>query len=773
MALPHAEYRYVVARRVYNKPAFDSEHHRKARVSRTLRQKLVAKCDFSKKRAFQITKGFLPILDWLPQYRIKEWLLSDIISGVSTGLVCTLQGLAFALLVAIPPKYGLYAAFFPILSYFIMGTSKHISVGPFPVTSLMVGSVVLTMAPDQNFMVASNGTNGTVIDTAARDAYRVMVAGTMTFLIGLFQLGMGVLQIGFLVRYLSDPLVGGFTTAAAFQVFVSQVKLVLSVPTLNYDGVLSIIYTVIDIFKNIHLTNIADLVAGLLTILVVITVKELNTKYQHKIPVSIPIEVIVAIIATAISYGVNLEAKYKAHIVKSIPRGFLPPQPPDVKMFSDTVASSFSSAIVGYAVAVSVGKVYANKFDYTIDGNQELLAFGVCNVLTGAFSGFLATTSLSRTAVQVSTGGKTQIAGILSALIVLIVIVALGPFLEPLQKSVLAAIVIANLKGMFMQVLDVPLLWKQNKTDSIIWVFTCIGSIILGLDLGLLAGVVFEMATVVVRTQFPSCSALANVPGTDLYKNIKDYKNLREEPGIKIFKCNSPIYFANIDFFRDRLKAIVGVDAVRVHKKRTKALKQIQRLIKKGRLRATKNGVVSTTGIDIKAFKKDKDPEEVEDNEIPSTQVDIQVDWNADLPVKVAVPKVHIHSLILDFSAASFLDVVSVKSLKLVIKEFMRISVNVYIAGYDGMPSYTPNEIAQKLELCDFFDDMVKRDILFLTVHDAVLFIKLQIINGTIQDPIYDMIELMQTSRDPILLTDDEEVETYDNQHRAIHGLSH
>ncbi|XP_066559071.1 pendrin-like [Amia ocellicauda] len=249
-------------------------------------------------------------------------------------------------------------------------------------------------------------------------------------------------------------------------------------------------------------------------------------------------------------------------------------------------------------------------------------------------------------------------------LIVLIFMLALGPLLQPLQKSVLGAIVMANLKGMFMQVLEVPRLWKQNKTDSIIWVFTCIACIILGLDIGLLGGVVFEMATVVVRTQFPSCSALANVPGTDLYKNICFC--ICEEPGIKIFKCNSPIYFANIDFFRDRLKAIVGVDAVRVHKKRTKALKQIQRLIKKGRLRATKNGMVSTTGIDNNVFEQDKDTEKVEDSDIPSTQVDIQVDWNADLPVKVAVPKVHIHSLILDFSATSFLDVVSVKSLKLV-----------------------------------------------------------------------------------------------------------
>uniref|UniRef100_A0A8C3TF32 Solute carrier family 26 member 4 n=1 Tax=Chelydra serpentina TaxID=8475 RepID=A0A8C3TF32_CHESE len=502
------------------------------------------------KKLNAITKSFFPILEWLPKYRVKEWLISDIISGVSTGLVATLQGLAFALLVAVPLGYGLYSAFFPLLTYFFLGTSRHLSAGPFPVVSLMVGSVVLTMAPDEKFHIMSSnatGLNKTLIDTASRDAQRVVIASTLTFLVGIIQLVFGALQIGFIVRYLADPLIGGFTTAAAFQVFVSQLKIVLN--------------TLIEIFQRIGTTNIADLIAGLLTIFVCMVVKEINDRFKHKIPVPIPIEVIV-VIATGISYGADLEKKYNAGIVKTIPRGFLPPEPPAVSMFSEMIAAGFSIAVVAYAIAVSVAKVYATKHDYPIDGNQEFIAFGISNVFAGAFSCFVATTALSRTAVQESTGGKTQVASIISAGIVLIAIVALGKLLEPLQKSVLAAVVIANLKGMFMQVFDVPRLWRQNKVDAMIWIFTFVASIILGLDLGLLAGLVFGLLTVVVRVVEPE--------------------------GVKILRFSSPIFYANIDGLKSSLKSTVGFDAVRVHNKRLKALRIIQKLIKKGKLKATK-----------------------------------------------------------------------------------------------------------------------------------------------------------------------------------------
>ncbi|KAM9206168.1 pendrin [Mergus octosetaceus] len=761
---------YVVARPIYSEAGFQDENERRPPLPPTLRERAQAACSCSKKRAFQITKSFLPILEWLPGYRVKEWLVSDIISGVSTGLVATLQGLAYALLASVPVGYGLYSAFFPILTYFFLGTSRHISVGPFPVVSLMVGSVVLSMAPDENFIIdGSNATGanstGTVVDTESRDAQRVLIASTLTFLVGILQVIFGVLQIGFVVRYLADPLVGGFTTAAAFQVFVSQLKIVLNVSTKNYNGVLSIIYTLIETFERIGTTNVADLIAGLLTIFICMVVKEINDRFKHKIPIPIPIEVIVTIVATGISYAADLENKYNAGIVKSIPRGFLPPEPPDVSLFSQMIAASFSIAIVAYAIAVSVGKVYATKYDYAIDGNQEFIAFGISNIFSGAFSCFVATTALSRTAVQESTGGKTQVAGIISAGIVLIAIVALGKLLEPLQKSVLAAVVIANLKGMFMQVFDVPRLWRQNKVDAMIWVFTCVASIILGLDLGLLAGLLFGLLTVVLRVQFPSWGGFGNIPGTDIYKKVKDYKNVVEPEGVKILRFSSPIFYGNIDGLKSSLKSTVGFDAVKVYNKRLKALRKIQKLIKKGKLKSTKNGIISEPGITNEAFETDEEPEDNEDLQVPTKEVEIQVDWNSELPVKVNIPKVPIHSLILDFGAVTFLDIVAVRSIKTIIREFERIDVRVYFA------SYQDNLISQ-LERSAFFDDIVRKDIFFLTVHDAVLYIRNQMTCSDNQDSIFEKISLMQESKEPIEFTEttrtDDELDVQEEAMRRL-----
>uniref|UniRef100_A0A4W4DTG7 STAS domain-containing protein n=1 Tax=Electrophorus electricus TaxID=8005 RepID=A0A4W4DTG7_ELEEL len=677
----------------------------------------------STKRVWNIVKMYFPVLGWLPIYQIKQWLPGDIVAGITTGMVCALQGLAYSLLVNVAPVYGLYAAFFPILTYFILGTSRHLSVGPFPVTCLMVGAVVLTLAPDSNFMQPGNttGVNGTtvmVLNAAARDTQRLAIAMSMTVLIGVFQVAMGVVQLGFLVRYLSDPLVGGFTTAAALQVVVSQLKIIFNVPVGNYNGILSLFYTIGDVFKNIKQTNLVDLVAAVLTIIVVMVVKEINAKFQKTLPVPIPIEVFVTIIDAGVSYALNLSGHYGA----------------DVSLFSSIAGSSFSTGVVSYAIAISVAKVYAAKHELTVDGNQELLAFGISNIFCGAFSGFVATTALSRTAIQESTGGKTQVAGLISALMVFIVIMALGPLLQPLQKSVLGGIVVANLKGMFMQVLDIPILWRKNKTDCFIWVFTCISCIVLGLDIGLLTGLVFELATVVIRTQFPSCASLGNAPSTDIYKNMKDYKAITEIPGIKVFKCTAPIYFANIEYLKDQIKHKVGFDAVRVFKKRNKALKKIHRLIKKGKLKFTE-----PLGVDNEAFEREQDPELVKEFEqdmkggtSPNTEVEVQVDWTSVLPVNVNVPKVNIHSLVMDFSAVSFLDVMAAKSLKLILKEFLRIGVSVYIAGCD-------DEIIMKLEAMGFFDEVVNRGMLFLSVHDAILYIKMET-SDNLDDPMADKV---------------------------------
>uniref|UniRef100_A0AAY4DM58 STAS domain-containing protein n=1 Tax=Denticeps clupeoides TaxID=299321 RepID=A0AAY4DM58_9TELE len=672
---------YSISRPVYSTPTFEHDHERQERAFIVSLLDLILlpnhyRC--SGKGALRVLKSHFPVIDWLSKYPAKEWFISDLISGVSTGLVCSLQGMAYALLVSVAPVYGLYSAFFPILTYFLLGTSRHISVGPFPVTCLMVGSVVLTLVPNNPTLLALNGT---VLNDTDLQAKRIVVASTMTVLVGLFQLAMGFLQVGFLVRYLSEPLVGGFTTAAAMHVFVSQISIILSVSTGSYNGPFSMFKTLSDVFSNIHLTNIADLVAGLLTIVVVVTVKEVSARFQHKISIPIPIEVLVTMLAAGISYAADLHSIYGASIVSEIPMGFIPVQPPNTELFWDILGPSLSTAIVGYAVAVSVAKVYASKYDYTINGNQELLAFGVSNIFCGFFSSFVSSTALSRTAVQESTGGKTQVAGIVSAVLVMIVILALGNLLEPLQKSVLAGIVIANLKGMFLQMTEVPSLWRKNGTDCYIWIATFVACVVLGLDVGLLAGLGFEMATVVIRTQFPACSALGNVPGTDIYRNISDYKNVRPLLNVSL---DAETFWGIYNSLGQIINAIFSFVQYTLYFVSSLHILDLRLVV--SLFAFPQDSVVSVVslGLDNEGFESDRDLELEKRGGGQDPVVDVKVDWALELPVRVSVPRVHIHSLVLDFSAVSFLDVVAVKSLRLVIKEFVRIGVSVYIAGCDG-----------------------------------------------------------------------------------------
>uniref|UniRef100_A0A672UGC4 Solute carrier family 26 member 3 n=1 Tax=Strigops habroptila TaxID=2489341 RepID=A0A672UGC4_STRHB len=404
---------YVVARPVYSENLLQLNRaaHQQSSV-------LLCLYSCSPQRAKKVALGFFPVASWLPAYRFKEWILSDIVSGINTGLVAVLQGLAFALLVDVPANHGLYAAFFPVLVYFIFGTSRHISVGPFPVLSLMVGGVVDRLVPDD-----STG-NGTSTNSSAIDEKRVMVAASVTFLSGVFQLLLGILQFGFVVIYLSQSLISGFTTAAAVHVVVSQLKFMLQLSTLE------------SIFSQITETNIADLVTSLIVLLVVFVVKEMNDRYKAKLPTPIPIELLVVRV-TSLRFcscsitTVTQEAEFQA------------PVAPDAGILQKCVGDGISIAIVGFAVGFSVAKVYSIKYDYPIDSNQELIAFGLGNIVGGSFKGFASSTALSRSGVQESTGGKTQI----------------------------------------------------------IWVVTFLAAVFLGLDIGLATAMAFQLLTVVIRSQ--------------------------------------------------------------------------------------------------------------------------------------------------------------------------------------------------------------------------------------------------------------------------------
>uniref|UniRef100_A0A8B9S852 Solute carrier family 26 member 5 n=1 Tax=Apteryx owenii TaxID=8824 RepID=A0A8B9S852_APTOW len=654
----------------------------------------------SSKKAKSHLYSFLPILKWLPRYPVKEYLLGDIISGISTGVMQLPQGLAYALLAAVPPVFGLYSSFYPVFLYTFFGTSKHISIGTFAVISMMVGGVAVRVVPDEVVSVDLNSTNVTDL-FAARDAERVQVAVTLALLSGIIQLCLGLLRFGFVAIYLTEPLVRGFTTAAAVHVFTSQLKYLLGVKTNRYSGPLSVIYSIAAVISEITTTNIASLIVGLTCIVMLLIGKEINLRFKKQLPVPIPMEIIVVIIGTGVSAGMNLTDSYGVDVVGNIPQGLRAPKVPEIQLIPTIFVDAVAIAIVGFSMAVSMAKIFALKHGYTIDGNQELIALGICNSVGSFFQSFTITCSMSRSLVQESTGGKTQIAGTLSSIMVLLVIVAIGYLFEPLPQTVLAAIVMVNLKGMFKQFGDIAHFWRISKIEL---VSTFVASLLLGLDYGLLTAVTFAMITIIYRTQSPQYRILGQIPDTDIYCDVEEYEEVKEHPGIKIFQANTSLYFANSESYMSALKKKVS---------KTNSFKKGSTL-KRYWLSLSCVCLLSQTN-DVEAGVK----HEIANDELPVngkfTSVDDSVqDRSPDELEYFVEPKTNVHSLILDFTPVNFVDSVGAKTLKSIIKEYKEVGVCVYIAGCNG-------PVMNELTRLNFFENTVTRDLLFHSIHDAVL----------------------------------------------------
>ncbi|NXD25494.1 S26A2 protein, partial [Spelaeornis formosus] len=273
------------------------EPHEKKRNMKALLVKQAKKsCSCTPARVKDCILGFFPILQWLPKYKPREYLLGDLMSGVIVGVLLVPQSIAYSLLAGLEPIYGLYTSFFSCIIYCIFGTSRHISVSIFGVVCLMVGQVVdreveragyelqpavlsALPAPGGDRNSSSNGTE----PLCDRSCYAMLVAATLTFISGVYQVAMGFFQVGFVSVYLSDSLLSGFVTGASFTVLTSQVKYLLGLDIPRSGGIGSLITTWISIFRNIHRTNLCDVITSFLCFLVLIPAKELNERFKSKL----------------------------------------------------------------------------------------------------------------------------------------------------------------------------------------------------------------------------------------------------------------------------------------------------------------------------------------------------------------------------------------------------------------------------------------------------------------------------------------------------------
>uniref|UniRef100_A0A3Q2YA50 Solute carrier family 26 member 6, like 1 n=1 Tax=Hippocampus comes TaxID=109280 RepID=A0A3Q2YA50_HIPCM len=676
-----------------------------------------------------------PALYWLPKYSVRDYGMPDLISGISVGIMHLPQGMAYALLASLPPVFGLYTSLYPALIYFFFGTSRHISIGTFAVLSIMVGSVTERLAPDVDFLKV-NGTNVTTeVDIAARDSYRVQVAAATTVLGGLIQVVLGLIKFGFVGTYLSEPLVRAYTTAAALHAVVAQLKYVFGVSPARFNGPLSLVYTLKDVFLLLPQSHFPTLVVSLVSLVLLIAAKEINAFLSPRLPVPIPVELITVIFF----YGHDLFLIITDSLI-SYP--FLLPSlsspiVPDGSIFREVIGDAFALALVAYAISISLGKTFALKHGYRVDSNQELVALGLSNTVGAFFQSYAVCASMSRSLIQESTGGKTQMAGIASAIIVLVTILKLGPFFQELPKAVLACIVFVNLKGMFKQYSDIVLLWRSDKTDLVLWLVTWVSTLLFNLDLGLAAAIMFALLTVIFRTQLPTYSLLGNVDGSELYVDIEIHEEAREIPGITIFRSSATVYFANAELYLEALKEKSGLDITKmiIYKKREDAKEKrrqkreerwAQRQAKKEELadqtavfcvekglrwEYLKGGNLDGTDfawtseqMDGDATTRGSSSKDTQSRDLERISLGSLGKWTWD-----------IHSIILDLSTANFIDTVAAKTMKNIFQDFGEIDIDVYLAGCQA-------SVVQQLELGHFFSGSITKKHLFASVHDAVLY---------------------------------------------------
>ncbi|XP_057707095.1 sulfate transporter [Corythoichthys intestinalis] len=617
-----------------------------------LLRRLKKHCSCSPQKIKSKILGFVPILKWLPRYQLRDWLLGDAMSGLIVGILLVPQSIAYSLLAGQDPIYGLYTSFFASIIYTLLGTSRHISVGIFGVLCLLVGQVVerelalagyLTEGIGSNRSVAQMDGNNSVAETCDRSCYAITVGATVTFTAGVYQVLMGIFQVGFVSVYLSDSLLSGFATGASLTILTSQVKYLLGLKIRRPQGWFTLFKTWYSLLANLGHTNICDLITSLVCLLLLLPAKELNGRFKAELKAPIPFELFVVIIATLASHFGRFNANYASDVAGEIPTGFLPPQLPDWSLIPSVAVDAFSIALVGFAITVSLSEMFAKKHGYRVDANQEMYAIGFCNILPSFFRCFTTSAALTKTLVKESTGCQTQVSGLVSAVVLLLVLLVIAPLFYSLQKCVLAVIIVVNLRGALRKFAEVPRMWRANRVDAAIWLITMATSALVNTELGLLVGVLVSAFCVLGRTQWAQALKLGRTVDRDHYDVLSAYRGLRSHPGVAVFRYPAPIYYANQSLFKKSLYQHVGLDPVREKMRRVKFEKKLKQR-KAAQESATKEDGESTTGITL----------------IPDHEP--------------------LHSLVLDCSAVLFLDSAGVNALIEVRKDYRELGVALVLA---------------------------------------------------------------------------------------------
>lgn len=486
---------------------------------------------------------YLPALQWLPRYRRQD-LVGDFIAGIIVAIMLVPQGMAYALLAGLPPQAGLYASILPLFLYGLFGTSRTLAVGPVAIVSLLTATGLTSLAEPGS-------------------AAYVQLALTLALLVGVLQAIMGLLRLGFLVNFLSHPVLAGFTSAAAIIIGFSQVKHLLGIAMPRGEAFFAQVSAAA---QNLGQTNLTTLALGAGSILGLLYFKSKLGKQlkQWGVPVAVAAPLtksgplLIVLLGTLLVWTFDLHTTAGVAIVGAVPAGAPPLTLPtrDLVTWEGLLPTALIISFVGYMESISVAKSLASKRRQKVDANQELVALGLANLGAAFTGGYPVTGGISRSIVNFAAGANSGLASIITAVLIGLTVIFMMPLFYFLPQAALAAIIMVAV----FSLIDVQTLrhvWRYNKADAASMLITFAAVLAIGVETGILIGIAAAMLLFIWRTSKPHAAIVGRLGQSEIYRNVRRH-SVHTWPEVVAIRIDQSLYFANAKYLEDTILSTVA-----------------------------------------------------------------------------------------------------------------------------------------------------------------------------------------------------------------------
>ncbi|PSS07449.1 Sulfate transporter 3.4 like [Actinidia chinensis var. chinensis] len=516
---------------------------------------------------------FFPVFQWGPSYGLNL-LRSDIISGLTIASLAIPQGISYAKLANLPPIIGLYSSFVPPLIYSVLGSSRHLGVGPVSIASLVMGTML-----------------SETVSYSEQPILYLQLAFTATFFAGVFQASLGLLRLGFIIDFLSKATLVGFMAGAAIIVSLQQLKGLLGI--VHFTSKMQIVPVLLSVFRQKNEWSWQTIVMGTSFLVFLLTARKISMRKPKLFWISAAAPLTSVILSTILVYLL----RSKLHGVSTIghlPKGLNPPSSNMLyfcgPFLGVAIKTGLITGILSLTEGIAVGRTFAALKNYQVDGNKEMMAIGLMNMAGSCSSCYVTTGSFSRSAVNYNAGAQTVVSNVIMAATVLVTLLFLMPLFSYTPSFILAAIIITAVIGLIDYQAAIRL-WKVDKLDFVACLCSFLGVLFISVPLGLAIAVGVSVFKILLHVTRPNTVVLGNIPGTQIYQNLSRYREASRVPSFLILAVESPIYFANSTYLQERILRWVREEEERVDSNKESAMKCII-------LDMTAVTAIDTSGID-------------------------------------------------------------------------------------------------------------------------------------------------------------------------------